>query len=129
MNEFDVNRRERLLPSTNPERPTNGIMHFKSFPAGDSFIKTFANDTFGANTKYCKIQLTSASVGDFFVHFTMDGTEPKPGPNMSGYPAQIGHRMNKNTFYYFDLDTVKKLKFRNIPNALSSRLILMEMTQ
>jgi hypothetical protein len=128
MNEFDVNRRERLLPSTNPERPTNGIMHIKTFPSGDSVPKTFANDTFGVNTKVCKIQLTSDSPGDFFVHFTIDGTNPKPGPNMSGYPAQIGHRMTKNQLYYFDIDTVKKLKFRNIPTTSTSKLILMEMT-
>jgi hypothetical protein len=128
MNEFDVNRRERLVPSKNPERPTFGIMHFKSFPANNSFLKTFANDKFGANTTHCKIQLTTLQPGDFFVHFTMDGTEPKPGPNMSGYPAQIGHRMTKNVFYYFDLDTVKKLKFRNVVTTKTSRLILMEMT-
>ncbi len=103
-------------------------MHIKTFPANNSVPKTFANDTFGVNTKVCKIQLTSDAPGDFFVHFAMDGTDPKPGPNMSGYPAQIGHRMIKNQFYYFDIDTVKKLKFRNIPTSSTCKLILMEMT-
>ena len=90
MNEFDVNRRERLLPSTNLERPNiGGIRHKKEFPAGNSVPKTFANDKFGPNTTHCVIEHDSgAETSDIFVHFTMDGTDPKPGSGMSGYPPR-----------------------------------------
>jgi hypothetical protein len=129
MNEFDVNKRERLLPSVNPDRPVSGIYHTIVFPAGATQTRQFNN--FGDRTKYCVVVLDPSiyTHDGADVHFTMDGATPKPGSGMTGFPQDIGHFMNRNTRYYFDISTMKQIKFRNKPTAGEpARLIMWEMT-